>query len=192
MSPIFTINFRREAYLKERARARRRVLMLGVWVAYFGVIGVVLGLYGLNCLALNRRVMLIERQAARIENQQGAVSDWRVQPTELADIEGYILNPRRWRDRLRRLGEALPPNVKVTSLAVNPQNLTSPEERGKLVITGVIHPTPGQDRMQSVMRVVTLLHDDSLFAAGYTNVRLATTRVSEGSDGSAEFVIECR
>ena len=48
MSVLFTINFHREAYQRELARARRRVILLGVWVAYFGVIGVVMGLYGRN------------------------------------------------------------------------------------------------------------------------------------------------
>ena len=37
-----------------------------------------------------------------------------------------------------------------------------------------------------------MLHNDSQFAAGYANIKLASTRVSEGSDGDAEFVIECR
>lgn len=192
MNPLFTINFRREAYQRELARSRRRVIMLGVWVGYFGVIGVVMGLYGLNCMSLNRRVAILERQSERLRQQQGAAADWTVRPGEITAIEGYVQNPRRWRNRLLRLSTLLPPNVRVTSLAVNPQGLSAPSEQNKLVITGVVRPTAGQDRMQSVIRVVSMLHDDSLFTAGYQNVKLASTRVSEGSDGGAEFVIECR
>ena len=83
-------------------------------------------------------------------------------------------------------------DVKLSSLAVNPRNLSLPSEQDKLVITGVVRPAAGQDRMQSVMRIVSKLHDDSLFAAGYENIKLASTRVSEGPEGAAEFVIECR
>ncbi len=192
MSTLFTINFHREAYQRELARARRRVILLGVWVAYFGVIGVVMGLYGLNCMALNRRVALLERQSKRLDQQQGAATNWTVRPGEVTAIEGYVQNPRLWRNRLVQLSTLLPPTVKVTSLAVNPQNLNAPAEQNKLVITGIVRPAAGQDRMQSVMRVVATLHDDSLFAAGYRNIKLASTRVLEGSDGGAEFVIECR
>jgi len=55
VNPFFNINFRREAYLQEMAKARRRVIALGVWIAYFGLLGVLLGLYGLNCSSLARR-----------------------------------------------------------------------------------------------------------------------------------------
>ena len=44
--------------------------------------------------------------------------------------------------------------------------------------------------MQSVMQIVARLRDDRIFAAGYHNIRLASTRV--GTDNGAEFVIECR
>jgi hypothetical protein len=44
--------------------------------------------------------------------------------------------------------------------------------------------------MQAVMRIVSDLRDDKVFSQSYTNVRLASTRVTE--DGTAEFVIECR
>ena len=192
MNALFTINFRREAYQRELARARRRVILLGVWVAYFGVIGVVMGLYGLNCMSLNRRVALIERQAERLRQQQGAAADWTVRPGELTAIEGYAQNPRRWRNRLLKLSTLLPPTVRITSLAVNPKNLNTAAEQNALVITGVVRPGAGQDRMESVMRVVTMLHEDSLFTAGYRNIKLGSTRALEGPDGGAEFVIECR
>jgi len=190
-NPQFTINFRREAYQRELARARRRVVMLGVWVTYFGVIGVIMGLYGLNCLALNRQVIQIERQAERLRRQQGAGAQWHVAPNELAQVESFALSTARWRDRLTRLGTLLPANVRLTSLAVNPQNLTAPAEQNRLVISGIVRPAPGQDRMQSVMRIVSMLHDDSTFARGYKNIKLASTRVSEQNEG-AEFEIECR
>ena len=53
MTPVFLINFRREAFRRERAEARRRAIGLGVWLAYFGGLAVLLGLYGLNCAELD-------------------------------------------------------------------------------------------------------------------------------------------
>ena len=44
--------------------------------------------------------------------------------------------------------------------------------------------------MSNVMKIVAGLRSDSLFRIGYSNIRLASTRASEG--GAAEFVIECR
>ena len=100
-------------------------------------------------------------------------------------------NARKWRDRLTRLAAVLPNNVKIASIAVNPQNLSHPLEQNRLVITGTLRPQAGQDRMQSVMAVVNALHRDSLFSTGYQNVKLSSTRVVE-EGGTAEFVIECR
>jgi len=180
VTPLFTINFRREVYQRELAKTRRRVMLVGLWVSYFGMIVVLLGLYGLNFASLTRRVQQIERQTAFFRQSQGQ-ADWSLRETELAQIVTAASNPRKWRDRL----------AKVTSIAVNPQNLSHPLEQNRLVITGTLRPTPGQDRMQSVMAVVNVLHADSLFSAGYQNVKLASTRVAE-EGGTAEFVIECR
>jgi Tfp pilus assembly protein PilN len=192
VSALFTINFRRDAYLKERARARRRVLLLGMWVAYFGVMGLVIGLYGLNCVSLTRRVHQTERQAARLRQAQGSHRERSIREAELTQVERYLANPRRWRDRLTRLAQILPPNVKLTSLAVNPQNLSGTSDQNRLIISGELRAAPNQDRMQSVMKIVSTLHDDSLFSASYKNIKLASTRVSEGPGGLAEFVVECR
>src|SRR5207249_3205609 len=117
LSTLFTINFRREAYLREVARTRHRVLVLGVWVAYFGVLGVLLGLYGLNCASLSRHLWQIERQTARARQVRGASAEWKVQEAELTQVERYVLNPRQWHDRLARLAILLPPNVRLTSVA---------------------------------------------------------------------------
>jgi hypothetical protein len=192
VSPLFTINFRREAYLKELARTRQRVFILGTWVTYFGFLGLLLGLYGLNCVSLTARARQIERQAARLRGSQGASLEWNVQPSELAQVESFVASPRKWHDRMVRLGMILPPNVRITSLAVNPQNLSSASEQNKLVISGMLRPVPGQERMQGVMRVVTALHEDSLFGRSYRNIKLASTRIAEEPGAAAEFVIECR
>ena len=192
MSALFAINFRREAYTKELARARRRILLLGVWVAYFGVLALLLGLYGLNCVSLGLRSRQIERRTARLSGTQGASIEWNVGPAELVQVEHYVQNPRQWHDRLSRLATILPPNVRLQSLVVNPQNLSNPVDENRLVITGLLRPASGQDRMQGVMRIVSALHDDSLFASGYETVKLTSTRVSSEADGVAEFVIECR
>ena len=191
MSTLFTINFRREAYQREVARARRRLLMLGASLAYFGVLAVVLGLYGLNCASVARRGAQIERQVARMRAMQNDRRDWTVGTAELRMVETFHANPRQWRDRLVRLATVLPPNAVITSVAVNPDNLPSAEEQNKLVITGQLKVPAGQDRMRGVVQLVGVLHADTLFASGYRNIRLASSRATEGG-AVAEFVIECR
>ena len=192
MSTLFTINFRREAYLRELKRTRRRAFVLGVWVAYFGALGVLIGLYALNGFSLSQRLSQIERQTERARRVKGGIADWKVRPPELVAVEHYVENPRRWHDRLARIAVLMPSNVRLGSIAVNPQNLSAEADRNKLVITGQLRPAPGQDRMQGVMRVVGMLHDDSLFARSYANIKLASTKVTESSAGATEFVIECR
>jgi hypothetical protein len=113
-----------------------------------------------------------------------------LRPAELALVERYVLNPRRWRDRLRHLGAALPPNARLTLLAVNPQNLSDASARDLLVVTGTLRGQDADARMQNVMRIVGQLRADSVFSSGYRNIKLASTRVHE--DGTAEFTIECR
>jgi Tfp pilus assembly protein PilN len=192
VSTLFTINFRREAYRREVARARRRVMLLGAWFAYFGVLAVGLGLYGLNCASLTRRSSQIERQAEHMRALQNSHQDWTVGEAELAAAEQFHANPRRWRDKLVRLAVLLPPNAVVHTIAVNPDNLPGAQDQNKLVITGQLKVLAGQDRMRGVVQLVTALHADSLFASGYQNIRLASSRISEGSGPVAEFVIECR
>ncbi len=192
MSPLFQINFRREAYQRDLARARRRVMMLGLWVAYFGAIAVVVGLYGLNCAVVSRRAGQVERQAQRLRQMQGATADTRLSAEDLAQIERYLRNPARWRDRLVRLAALLPAGSRVTSMSVNPQGLEGAANAEMLVITGVLRSAPGEDRMRSVMALETTLRSDREFAAGYSKVRLASTRILGGDDPATEFTIECR
>jgi hypothetical protein len=192
VSAPFTINFRREAYRREVAHARRRVVMLGVWLTYFGVLAVVFGLYGLNCAWLARRSSQLEHQAVRMRALRESQQNWTIGPAELKTAEQFYASPRRWRDKLVRLGVLLPMNAVVQSIAVNPDNLTGTEDQDKLVITGELKVPAGQDRMRGVVQLVNSLHADSLFAAGYKNIRLASSRVSEGSGAVATFVIECR
>lgn len=190
MSPLYTINFRREAYQRELARARVRAARLGLWVLYFGAIGVVLGLYGLNCASLEQRTRMIERQVARLRQQPAGGAEWHPGQAEADFVTRRLQSPRRWRERLVRLPQVLPGNARLTSLQYNPDNVAGAGEP-KLVIGGVMRSGSGQDRMQQVMSFVNTLSRDSVFAAGYNNIRLVTTRAASTGDG-AEFVIECR
>lgn len=190
MSPMFTINFRREAYLKEVARARRRVYILATWVAYFGAMGVLVGLYGLNCFSLSQRLRQLERQSARLRGTHGATLDWKLTESELKEIERYVASPGQWHTRLTHLAGALSPNARLTSIALNPRNLTGAAEN-TLVLTGQLRAS-GQDLMPSVMRAVAGLRADSVIAANYPTIRLVSTRVSEGHPDVAEFEVECR
>jgi Tfp pilus assembly protein PilN len=191
VSALFTINFRRESYLKELARARRRLLALGLWVAYFGVLGIVLGLYGLNCASLVRRSVQLERQASRV-SQDGRRDEWKVTPEALAEVENAVNSPTKWRNRLTRLARLIPANARLTSIAANPDNMSGAAEQNRLMISGEYRIAPGQDRMHGVVEMVGALRGDTLFSAGYQTIRLVTTRISESSGTVAEFTIECR
>jgi hypothetical protein len=191
MTPIFTINFRREVYQRELARTRRRLLQIGGWAAYFGAMVVIFGLYGLNCAALTRRVDQIEKQAARARAAQHGKVDWTIGSAELAAAEKFHGSSRFWRDKLVRLSALLPTNALLTSVAVNPDNLSGPQDMNKLVIVGQLKIPSSEDRMRGVVRLVTSLHGDSTFSAGYQNIRLASSRVDQ-SGAMTEFVIECR
>src|SRR5206468_12284160 len=89
MSAIFTINFRREVFVRERARSRARLLSLGGWLFYFGLLGMIVGLYALNCVALTRRALQVEHQTSHLAAAQGGVQDWTVDQTQLAAVERY-------------------------------------------------------------------------------------------------------
>ncbi len=190
MTPLFTINFRREAYLQEVARRRRRVLALGAWVAYYGVLALVLGLYGLNSMTLARRAAALERQTGQLRRASGSQLVTALRPTEMTLVERYTSSTRRWRDRLERVGDLMPSDAHVSALNVNPQNMSDAASRELLVISGELRSGASTDRMQGVMKIVATLRNDPVFRTGYKNIRLASTRGAE--DGTVEFVIECR
>jgi hypothetical protein len=190
VSPLFTINFRREAYLREVARRRQRIVSLGLWVAYYGTLCLVVGLYGLNCTTLSRRSAMLERQTAQIHRTNAAQVATVLRPQEMALVERYATSTRRWRDRLEHVGAAMPMDARLTGLVVNPQNLSDASSQNALVISGALKGTHTGDRIQGVMKIVSSLRADSVFHTGYKNIKLASTRVAE--DGGVEFVIECR
>ena len=177
MSPVFTVNFRREAYRLELARTRRRTVAVGVWVAYFGVLTVVLGLYGLNCASLDQRARLLATQNTRAQTSHDPTTAWQPGTAELAQVEHTLANPRRWQVRLTRLAALLPAEAILTSVSANPDNLSDAAD---------------QDRMQGIMALVAALHADSAFAAQYRTIRLVESRTGGGADAPVDFRIECR
>ncbi|MFN8586239.1 MAG: hypothetical protein U0704_00420 [Candidatus Eisenbacteria bacterium] len=189
MSPLYAINFRREAFQQQVKRQRERAVRLGLWVLYFGALAVVLGLYGLNCAALDSRTRMIERQVARLRQQSAGDANWRPRREDVVRVADDVRDTRRWHARLVRLPGLLPANARLSSIQFNADNLSGAGS-AKLVLAGELR-SGGQDRMQAVMDFVNVLQRDSVFAAGYTNVRLVTTRANANGDG-AEFVVECR
>lgn len=188
MSLVFTINFRREAFRRARARARERVLRLGVWLAYFGIAGVVLGLYALHAFSLASRTSNLERLGARMRALQSTQADWRPVESDVVEIERHAVDAGLWRDRLARIGRVLPSSARLTSLQWNPDNISGVDL--KLVLSGISRVPAGQDRMQSVMTFVHALQGDTLLSNSFRNIRLVTTSATESGD--ARFVIECR
>jgi hypothetical protein len=191
VSPVFTVNFRREAYRLELARTRRRAMAVGIWVAYFGVLAIVLGLYGLNCASLTQRAHLLAAQNSRVQTRPDSTAAWQPGPAELAQIERSLANPRHWQIRLARLATVLPGDALLTSVSTNPENQSGAADQERLLIIGMLRPAPGQDRMQGIMALVSALRADSLFSAQYRTIRLVESRIG-GADAPAEFRIECR
>jgi Tfp pilus assembly protein PilN len=192
VSPVFAVNFRREAYLLEVERTRRRMVTLGIWVAYFGVLAIALGLYGLNLASLTRRTHLLAAQNARVRTTQDPTTAWRPGTTELAQVERVLANPRHWRIRLERLAAVLPPEAVLTSVSANPDNLAGTADQDKLLLVGTLRAVPGQERMQGIMALVAALRADSSFAGQYRSIRLVESRLGGAGDAPAEFRIECR
>ena len=192
MTSIFTINFRREVFLRERARTRARLFALGGWLLYFGMLAVVVGLYGLNCASLMKRVGQVERRSARLKATQGSQQDWTVDQAQLAAVERFHTSPARWRDKMLRLSALLPNNVALTRIGVNPENSTKPADQNKLVIAGELRPGPNQDAMRAVVQLVSVLQKDAMFSSGYQTIKLTQSRMTGGGSSASEFVIECR
>lgn len=192
MPPIFTINFRREVYQRERARSRARVISLGIWLSYFGALVVVFGLYGLNCATVAQRTQVVERRAATLRQAGTEQVDWARQPAEMALLERGVADGRRWRVRLERLAVALPPGARLTAIQFNPAGVSGGPDWNRLLLTGVLSVSSGRDRMQGVAELVTALQGDSALARHFGSIRLASTRIAEASGNTADFVIECR
>jgi Tfp pilus assembly protein PilN len=189
MSTPFQINFRREAFRRERAEARRRVFGLGVWLAYFGTLAVLLGLYGLNCAALGDRTRLLQRQIERQHALNHGAAAWVASANDAAAVEPWVTDAARWRDLLGRLPRLLPAGARLTSLQWNPDDVSGGER--KLLLFGVLRVDGKRDRMAGVTDIVGVLSRDSLFAAHFHSVRLLATRTHEGSP-DAEFQLECK
>lgn len=189
MTALFSINFRREAFLRERAKVRRRAGLLGLWLAYFGALAIVLGLYGLNAAVLAARARMIERQVVRLRAGSAAQHEWRPSSAELSEVGARLDEMRRWRDQLQRLPAILPAQARLVSLQYNPDQVSGGDR--KLVISGEYRVPPGRDRTTSVMAFVDALSRDSVFSKSYRNIRLVSSRAS-ASGPDAEFVIECR
>lgn len=189
MNTVFAINFRREAFQREQAKTRRRAMVLGLWVLYFGALGIALGLYGLNASALGQRVRIVERQVERLR-QRPSGETWRPGQAESNAIAQHLRDPRNWRDRLARLPQVLPANARLRSLEFNPENVSGNSDV-KLVITAELRGGSGEVRVQQVTSFVNLLSRDSVFAAGFANVVHVSTHALAEGDGHA-FVVECR
>jgi hypothetical protein len=185
----FQINFRREAFRRERTEARRRAVGIGVWLTYFGVLAVLIGLYGLNCAALQTRTEQLERQLARQRSLRQGGSEWVASATDVAGVEPWVSDSGRWRDLLGALPRLLPDGARLTGIQFNPDGVTGGER--KLLLDGVLRTEPRLGGTAGVTDFVSTIARDSLFASQFHSVRLVSTRAREGSP-EAEFEVECR
>lgn len=192
MTSLFTINFRREVHQREHELAQRRMLSLALWVAYFGAVALLLGLYALNLRALQRKVVVAETRVSKMRANGTLPERLTVGTPELAQVERALMNPVRWRQRMTHLATVLPPNALLTSVTVNPDNLSGDVDQNRLVVVGRMRSTPGQDGLGGVMQLVSSLQSDSAFAAGYQSIKLVKSSVSSDPVSTTDFTIECR
>ena len=190
--PVFTINFRREIYEREIARSRQRIYRLALWMAYFGLLGLILLSYGLNYVGMVRRTRQIERQTQQFVAAQNLPRKIPLDPAQIAVIERFHKSSRRWRDKLARLATLVPNQAVLTSVGVNPGGSNQPADQEKLVIIGSVRAAEGDDPMRGVVQIVAALQADSLFAGGYRSIKLAQSHVGSGPQAATEFTIECR
>lgn len=191
MSTRFAINLRRESQRRDATRARRRTLMLAAWLSYFGALAVLVVCYGLNWKSLVNRAAQLERRTIAMRALLEHGGAWDGGPDDVAELERYTANPRRWRDGLVRLAEILPSGVRVTSVSADSGNAAT-TVGPLLVVNGEARWEAGKDHMQGVLELVSAIRRDSTFAAEYPNVRLASTRFQSTPAARTEFVIECR
>lgn len=189
MNTLYQVNFRREAFRRERAEARRRAVGLGVWLTYFGVLAVLLGLYGLNWSELGSRTRQLQRQIESQREQSLAGADWSPPASDAGLAEPWVSDLGRWRDLLTRLPRLLPEGIRLTSVRFNPDGVTGGER--KLLLSGVMRVGSRLDRMSGVTDLVSVVSRDSLFAAHFKSVRLVSTR-SRDDVPDAQFELECR
>ena len=188
---MFQINFRREEFKRARARARRRLILVGAWTTYVSVVVLLVGLYALNHSWIAGREARLARQIEQARLQP-VRRGWELSAATIARISDYRENAPRWRNRLTRLGDLLPPNAVLTSMSVNPENLPGIAERNLLVISGEVRGGAGSDGVQRVVELVSALGADSLFSRGYASVRLASSQTLGPPSHATQFVIECR
>jgi hypothetical protein len=193
VTPVFTINFRRATYEQGLARARRRVVLLALWVAYGGLSVILVGLFGLNCSLMTARTAAMERRVQRLEGARAAAPDLRLDPADVELVQRVSGSASFWLEKLTRLSVVMPPDAQLASVVANPEDATAPAEQRRLVLTGSIRVAGERDRMRPVVQLVEALRRDSLFARGYQNIKLVSSRVPE-TEGppSVEFVVECR
>ncbi len=189
--PVFTINFRREAFERQVARSRQRIAALAAWLAYFGLIGLLAWTYSLNFSALVRRTRMIERQTLQFTTSQNLPRKIPLDAAQIATIERFHSSPPRWRDKLARLAALVPDNAALTSVSVNPGNTNQPLDLNRLVITGALRAGPGEEPMRGVVQLVAALQADSVFAADYQSIKLGHSHAAAAA-GATEFEIECR
>ena len=189
MNTLFQVNFRREDFRRERAEARRRALGLGVRLAYFGALAVMLGLYGLNCSELRSRSRHLDRQIAQQRASQLEGAPWTPPPSDAAMAEPWVADLARWRALLARLPHLLPAGARLTSVRFNPDGVSGGER--KLLLSGILRVDAQRDRMAGVTDFVGVVSGDSLFAATFRSIRLVSVR-SEENRPDALFEVECR
>jgi len=189
MNTLFQVNFRREAFRRRRTDARRRAAGLGVWLAYFGALAVILGLYGLNMSELGSRLRQLERQIAGQKERTRGGSDWSPAPSDAGVAEPWVSDVGRWRDLLDRLPRLLPEGTRLTSIRFNPDGISGGDR--KLLLNGVSRASGRGDRMSGVTDFVANVARDSLFSSRFKTVRLVSTR-SQDNVPDAQFELECR
>jgi hypothetical protein len=191
MPPYFQINFRREAFKRERERSRRRLLATATWATYFGVMALLIGLYALNLQTVETRTNAIERQVREAQRDAAHQTQWKPGSTEADFVRAQRQSARLWSRRLDRLARLVPPNAALSSVAINPDNVPDASVKNLLVIQGTMRNT-GEGGMRSVVQFVSALSSDSVFSRGFSSIQLAQSQSTDKGPPAVQFTVECR
>ena len=189
------INFNRPALLAAAQAAKRRTLLVSLATSYL-VLLAVLATYLCVLGVLTRQALVVAQttlsHSRTVENENASVLQ--VDPAFL-EMMHQVSGPEKcWAPRLARLGQILPPNAWIVRLEAGTANSTLGDgKRHRLSLNVSATTRTEEDKILFPVHFVQTLQQDSLFAAGYSDIHFASTRVLTGTQATVvNFDVECR
>ena len=189
------INFNRPALLAAAQAARRRTILVSLGTSYV-VLLVVLAAYLSVQGFLTRQALVVAQKTLGQTHTLGTENEHvlQVDPAYL-EVMHQVSGPDKcWVPRLARLGQILPSNAWIVRLEAGTTNTTLGDGKRRRLSFNVSATThKEEDKILFPVHFVQTLQQDSLFAAGYTDIHFASTRVLTGTQATVvNFDVECK